>query len=236
MYKLQQCKVPQKNRTENETNANLPVQKTSSFVESRKKEIDRLFEKGAFQFINASTVPKDARIFGSRFVDEVKHPGTDKAYEKSRLVIQAYNDPGKDWILTQSPTVQWVSQRLILALAVTLRDSNKKRPSLYLRDISQAYVQSRTPLARDFFARPPPELGLYPNTILKLVRPLYGVPEAGNHWFQTYHRYHREKLQMDQSTYDPCLLYTKGKSIGVVRQASVGEWGLFWLRYAGALW
>jgi hypothetical protein len=149
-------------------------------------------------------------------VDEIKHPGTDKAYEKSRLVIQAYNDPRKNLILTQSPTVQRVSQRLILALAVTLKDNNNRTPSLYLRDISQAYIQSRTPLARDFYAKPPPELGLPPNTILKLVLPLYGVPEAGNHWFQTYHRYHREKLRMDQSTYDPCLLFTKGNNIGII--------------------
>jgi hypothetical protein len=119
-------------------------------------------------------------------------------------------------ILTQSPTVQRVSQRLILVLAVTLRNKNNETPTLYLRDISQAYVQSRTPLARDFYAKPPPELGLPPNTILKLVRPLYGVPEAGNHWFQTYHRYHREKLKMEQSTYDPCLLFTKGDNIGII--------------------
>jgi hypothetical protein len=119
-------------------------------------------------------------------------------------------------ILTQSPMVQSVSQQLILALAVTHRDKNNETPTLYLRDISQAYVQSRTSLARDFYAKPPPELGLPPNTILKLVRPLYGVPEAGNHWFQTYHRYHHKKLKMEQSTYDPCLLFMKEDNIGII--------------------
>ena len=57
------------------------------FADSRKKEIDELFDKGAFKFIDSSEVPTGARIFGSRFVDEIKHPGTDKAYEKLRLVI-----------------------------------------------------------------------------------------------------------------------------------------------------
>jgi hypothetical protein len=37
---------------------------------------------------------------------------------------------------------------------------------------------------------------------------LYGVPEAGNHWYNTYHSYHIKQLRMNQSTYDPCLLYT----------------------------
>jgi hypothetical protein len=181
-----------------------------SFVKSRRKEIDGLLTKGAFELAHESEVPVGTRIFGSRFVDKVKNSGTAKAFEKSRLVVQAYNDQGKDLILTQSPAVQRVSQRIILALAMTLHDKNKKRLGLYLHDISQTYVQSRTPLARDFFARPPPELGLETGTILKIVRPFYELPEAGNYWFQTYHHHHREKLRMAQSTYDPCLLFTPG--------------------------
>jgi len=91
-------------------------------------------------------IPQGVRIFNSRFVDEIKNAGTDKAFEKSRLVVQAYNDHEKELVLTQSPTIQRVSQRLVLALSAILPDA-----SLYLRDISQAYVQSNTRLNRDFF-------------------------------------------------------------------------------------
>ena len=59
-------------------------------------------------------------IFNSRLVDEIKAKATDNPYEKSRFVIQAYNDYDKWDILTQSPTVQWCSQRLLLALAPSL--------------------------------------------------------------------------------------------------------------------
>jgi len=80
-----------------------------------------------------------------------------------------------------------------------------------LRDISQAYVQSTTKLNRDFYIRAPLELsialGVSEGTILKVVRPLYGIPEAGNHWFKTYHNHHIKELNMNQSTYDPCLLH-----------------------------
>jgi hypothetical protein len=119
-------------------------------------------------------------------VDEIKHLGTDKAFEKSRLVVQAYNDQDKNLILTQSPTIQRVSQRIILALALTLQ---QKQPAnaIYLWDISQAYVQSNTHLNREIFIHPPSELGLSKNSILRVIKPLYGVLEAGNHWFQTYH-------------------------------------------------
>jgi len=95
------------------------------------------------------------RIFNSRFVDEIKNEGTDKAFEKSRLVVQAFNDTDKDLVLTQAPTIQRVSQIIILSITAILRD---KGLGLYLRDISQAYVQSNTQLNRDFFVRPPKEL------------------------------------------------------------------------------
>src|SRR6266536_2037104 len=85
---------------------------------------------------------------------------------------------------------------------------------LYLRDISQAYIQSTTLLNRDFYIRPPfklaQQLSLKEGSILRVVKPLYGVPEAGNHWFKTYHSHHVKELSMEQSTYDPCLLYSNG--------------------------
>src|SRR6266567_1453686 len=180
----------------------------NQFTASRQKEIKGLLEKGVFELVNPKDVPQGNRVFNSRFVDEIKNPGTDKAFEKSRLVVQAYNDPEKDLVLTQSPTIQRVSQRLILCITAITQDNGTH---LYLRDISQAYVQSTTKLNRDFYIRAPLELsialGVSEGTILKVVRPLYGIPEAGNHWFKTYHNHHIKELNMNQSTYDPCLLH-----------------------------
>lgn len=76
------------------------------FTESRRKEINGLLENGAFEVVTILDVPSGMRIFSSRFVDEIKNEGTATAFEKSRLVVQAYNDHGKEEILTQSPTVK----------------------------------------------------------------------------------------------------------------------------------
>jgi hypothetical protein len=62
------------------------VQETP-FTDSRRKEINGLLEKGVFAVITDSDVPQGVRIFNSWFVDEIKHPGTNKAFEKSRLVV-----------------------------------------------------------------------------------------------------------------------------------------------------
>jgi hypothetical protein len=190
---------------------------TPSFIDSRTKEINGLLEKGVFRVVDITDVPQGKRIFNSRFVDTIKNEGTDQAFEKSRLVVQAYDDQEKELVLTQSPTIQRSSQRLILALTPSFL---KLKYRLYLRDISQAYVQSTTSLNRDFYVRAPAEvskiLHLDTDRILKVIKPLYGIPEAGNHWFSTYHLHHTEKLKMAESTYDPCLLYTHQEGCGVV--------------------
>jgi hypothetical protein len=76
------------------------------------------------------------------------------------------------------------------------------------RDITQAYTQSKSQLARDFYVRPPQELDLPDGILLKVLLPLYRVPEAGTHWFRTYHDHHTSKLGLQQLSYDPCLLFT----------------------------
>jgi Reverse transcriptase (RNA-dependent DNA polymerase) len=194
-------------------NANITINLTDIFTAkddlyeaSRQKEIDGLLQKGVFDIINHDSVPPGIRIFGSRFVDEIKQANTPQAFAKSRLVVQAYRDEGKQQVLTQSPTIQRVSQRLMLCLSVSLPDHQ-----LHLRDITQAYVQSETNLIREFYIEPPVEMGLSKDVILKVVKPLYGIPEAGNHWFSTYHKLHTDILNMKTSTYDPCLLYRRGK-------------------------
>jgi hypothetical protein len=187
------------------------------FEQSRKQEIAGLMARGVFEFKPYDSTYDNTRIFNSRFVDEIKGKATDHLYEKSRLVIQAYNDMGKAELLTQSPTIQRASQRLIVALAPSLINSSGM--SLWLRDITQAYVQSTTHLNRLILARIPKEIAhLYPEgTIMKVLKPLYGIPEAGTHWWVTYNKHHKEKLSMESSTYDPCLLIsTPSKPFGVV--------------------
>jgi hypothetical protein len=180
-----------------------------TFETSRSAEVAGLIKKGTFKVVNPTSIPKDVRIFKSRFVDEMNKGGT--LFEKSRLVVQAYDDIGKQEVLTQSPTIQRVSQRIILCLTPTMMVKNP-RIQLFLRDITQAYVQSTTRLNRPIYIRPPIELikqlNLVEDAILQVIKPLYGVPESGNHWFETYHSHHIDALSMKQSTFDHCLLYS----------------------------
>ncbi len=124
--------------------------------------------------------------------------------------MQTFNDQNKNLILIQSFIIQRISQRLIVCLIVVFSKMN-----LYLRNIIQTYVQSITWLNRDFFVRSSVELikhlDIDTNSILKIIKSLYDVFEADNHWFVIYHAHHVNKLEMSQSIYDLCLFHTDMK-------------------------
>ena len=61
--------------------------------------MNSLFKKGIFKFIDIVDILKGVRIFNSWFVDKIKNTKTDKAFKKSRLVIQAYNNYSKNLVL-----------------------------------------------------------------------------------------------------------------------------------------
>jgi hypothetical protein len=70
-------------------------------------EINGLIGCGIFRFEQYNPIKHGRiRIFKSRIVNEIKGKGTNKPYEKSRFVIQGYNDDGKLLVLTQSPIIQ----------------------------------------------------------------------------------------------------------------------------------
>jgi hypothetical protein len=64
--------------------------------------------------------------------------------------------------------------------------------------------------------------------IMMVVKPLYGVAEAGAHWFAIYFKHHIEQLRMAISTYDLCFLVTtdEANGFGVVGLQTDDSFGL----------
>ena len=60
---------------------------SANFQTSRLKEFNELFEKEVFEIIYIDDLFTEARVFESRFVNQMKNKETEKAFEKSRLVI-----------------------------------------------------------------------------------------------------------------------------------------------------
>lgn len=176
------------------------------FIQSRQVELKGLEERETFKVVKISSVPRGTRIYGSRWVDTIKSTNG-KLVEKSRLVAQNYRDKGASFIATRSPTISRMGHRVTVATATLCPDHKS-----YIRDISQAYLQSESDLERKIFLKAPKEMGLEDDEVLLVTKPLYGVPESGLHWFVTYQTHHKERLGMNCTRGDPCLLFRPGET------------------------
>ena len=73
---------------------------SANFQTFRLKEFNELFEKRVFEIINIEDLFIKARVFDNRFVNQMKNKKTEMVFEKSRLLMQAFNDSKKHKILT----------------------------------------------------------------------------------------------------------------------------------------
>jgi len=80
------CGRPCKNLLLNLT-AYLQNDEPALYTALHQSEINGLLEKNIFEIVDPTKLPDSIQIFKSRFIDKVKNKGTNKAFEKSRLVI-----------------------------------------------------------------------------------------------------------------------------------------------------
>lgn len=170
--------------------------------DAKRKEIRSLLEKGTSKVILKEEIPPDANVLPGRFVLALKSSIDGKIKCKARYVIGGHRDKLKHMMVHSSTTLQPQSVRLLLALAGIFGFD------LWTADIRQAYLQASEPLERDFFIRNPvAELELSPEQCLKLLRPLYGLCDAGDLWQTTLDKHHRLELGMTPFKIDPALYY-----------------------------
>lgn len=78
--------------------------------------------------------------------------------------------------------------------------------SIHACDITQKYIQSIAFLARGVDIHPPSKTSVETGHVLKVVEPLYRIPESGLYWNLTYTTHQIEKIDMIRSRADPNLL------------------------------
>jgi hypothetical protein len=82
-----------------------------------------------------------------------------------------------------STTLKKQSVRLLLAIAAIFGFD------IIATDVVQAYLQSAQDLQREVFVRPEC-VDLAPNELLRVVKPLYGLPDSGDYWDETFVNHH----------------------------------------------
>lgn len=81
--------------------------------------------------------------------------------------------------------------------------------STEIREFTQAYIQSETPVERDLYVKPPNEMNWPLNKVVKIIQQLYGVPEFVLHSCLTDVSRHANSMHIQQRKRDPCLLYKR---------------------------
>ena len=118
---------------------------------------------------------KDDKILPGRFVPDMKSIEDKNVKYKARYVIGGHRDRLKHMMVHSTSTLQPSSIQILLALETV------HGFEIWTSDVRQAYIQSAEPLARDvFISKPVLELELDLSQYLQLLKPLYGLCEAGD--------------------------------------------------------
>ena len=108
----------------------------------------------------------------------------------------------KQYLVHGAQALQPSSARLILAIAAI------HNFDVWSCDVKLAYLQSAEPLTRRVFIKnPAPEFELEPHQCFELLRPLYGLSDAGDLWHKTLHSHLTEDLQLTPTKADPSLYF-----------------------------
>ena len=156
-------------------------------------------------------LPRNANIMGSRTVLSIKDMGTPNEKYKARIVILGNNDSEKDDLVHNSPTIRASSLRIILNTAAI------RGLTIWLEDVTQAFVQAFD-LNRPVYLIAPKEFGLAEDEVLLLIKPLYGLSDAGDYWYLTLRVYLRDELSLtnidgDLSLYVDMAKFATGQGV-----------------------
>ena len=182
----------------------------SRFTQAKMDEVEQLVKMGTFKFVPESSISKNGTLLHSRFVLTIKNFEEPNQYFKARLVILGHVDPEKPRVVNEAPTVLKSSVRLVLTLIAS------HSFTVWSRDITLAFIQSKENLKRDVYVRPPKgenilsKIGAPPGSILKAIKPQYGLAESPGYWWQTFRDWHVTDLKMGVTALDPCFFFKHG--------------------------
>ncbi|KAI0992435.1 hypothetical protein K3495_g15750 [Podosphaera aphanis] len=161
-----------------------------------KSKIDQLILNGTWEeFI----LPDGANLVSTKWVFTIKETANGEIERfKARLVARGFSQsPGVDFTETFAPTVRMDTFRIFLA-TVAKRDLECSQ-----FDIKNAFTESQ--LKEDIFLAPPQGVVVSQGKVLKAMRSLYGLKQAGRDWNLLLKDFLISKCGFTQSLADPCL-------------------------------
>jgi len=178
------------------------------WIASEKREMDALWE---LKFAELVPIPPDRILLPSIWVYKYKTDELgNRVLYKSRLVIRGDKAiAGIDYFETYSPVAKIDSMRLVISLIIM----HKLIP--VQMDIGNAYIQSE--LLEEVFLKGIPGISIPEGWCYRLLRSLYGLPQAGRNWNNVITKFLTE-MGFVQLREDLCVFgyFEDGKLVAVV--------------------
>ena len=167
-----------------------------------KEEIVSLVANGTWEeFI----LPKGANLVSTKWVFTIKTKDGKIERFKARLVARGFSQVlGKDYHETFAPTVRMDTLRLFLAMVA------KRDLECCHFDIKNAFTESE--LKEQIFLAPPQGIKVKEGHVLRALRSLYGLKQAGRDW-SILLKGELLKMGFTQSLADPCLYVHLNKKL-----------------------
>ena len=168
-----------------------------------KEEVGDLLRRGTFKVILKEELPDGANALTARFVLAIKSNADRQVKYKDRYIIGGHRDNLKHYMVHGAQTLRASSSRLLLALAAA-HDFE-----VWTSDVKLAYLQSTKPIERRVFVKnPAPEFELEPSECFELLRPLYGLYDAGDLWHESLNLHLTQELKFQPTKIDPSLYFS----------------------------
>lgn len=138
-----------------------------------KDELDGFSSKKVFDTVRKTYVPAFANIQSGSCLRGIRNPGSKERVYNARFVVQGHRDRENRSFVHDTATLQHHSLSIMLSIAGTY--------ALHVcrRDVTQAYVQGIA-ISRGGSLRPGPSLELLKGHILRIIRPMYVLGDAGD--------------------------------------------------------
>lgn len=127
---------------------------------------------------------------------------------KARYVAQRDKDRDKQFVVHNLSTLGQRSAKVVVSASALCG------VRLFAHEVNQSYLPSAENMSSDVCLQPRPEdkhfFGIQDAALLQLLRPLYGICDAGDYWAATITTHIRQDLGMEPAPGDPALVFKKG--------------------------
>jgi Reverse transcriptase (RNA-dependent DNA polymerase) len=181
-----------------------PRGNSPEFLQAKLDELQGLKNNGTWEEVWETDLPADANKMRGRFVLTIKHKGTNEEVLKARFVAQGFCDSEKSTLVHTAVLARQASTRVVVSLARAFGWD------IHSHDVTQAYLQADN-MHRAVYIKPPAELNLK-GKFLFLVKPLYGLTDAGDLWYHTLSKFIKNTLAMHELISDPGVMFSSHSS------------------------